>query len=74
MQDIQKDQQTKKDLKQEGFLQCQTPTSTVWLKVEGCRVKNGGSSIESEELRVWYQKFARHILLVTEGRIQNSKL
>ena len=21
--------------KQEGFLQCQTPTSTVWLKIEG---------------------------------------
>ena len=27
---------------QEGFLRCQTPTSTVKLKVEGCRVKNGG--------------------------------
>ena len=26
---------------QEGFLRCQTPVSTVRLKVEGCRVKNG---------------------------------
>ena len=37
---------------QEGFLRCQTPTSTVRLKVEGCRVKNGGCRIESEEWRV----------------------
>jgi hypothetical protein len=35
--------------KQEGFLRCQTPASTVKLKVEGCRVKNGGCWIESEE-------------------------
>ena len=34
---------------QEGFLRCQTPTSTLRLKVEGCRVKNGGCRIESEE-------------------------
>ena len=26
--------------KQEGFLRCQTPTSTVGIKAEGCRVKN----------------------------------
>ena len=26
-------------VKQEGFLPCQTPTSTVRLKVEGCRVE-----------------------------------
>ena len=38
--------------RQEGFLRCQTLTSTVRLKVEGCRVKNGGCRIESEELRV----------------------
>ena len=25
--------------KQEGFLRCQTPTSTVRLKIEGCRLK-----------------------------------
>ena len=37
---------------QEGFLRYQTPTSTVWLKVEGCIVKNGGCRIESEEQRV----------------------
>ena len=37
--------------KQEGFLPCQTPTSTVRLKVEGCRVKNGGCDIKSEEWR-----------------------
>ena len=34
---------------QEGFLRCQTPTSAVRLEVEGCRVKNGGWRIESEE-------------------------
>jgi hypothetical protein len=27
---------------QEGFLRCQTPTSTVCLKVEGFRVRSGG--------------------------------
>ena len=32
----------KKKERQEGFLPCQTPTYTVRLKVEGCRVKNGG--------------------------------
>ena len=32
----------KKKNKQEGFLPCQTLTSTVRLKVVGCRVKNGG--------------------------------
>ena len=37
---------------QEGFLRCQTPTSTIRLKDEGCRVKNGGCMINSEELRV----------------------
>ena len=36
-------------IKQEGFLQCQTPTSTVRLKVEECGVKNGGCGIKSEE-------------------------
>ena len=40
----------KKD-KQEGFLWCQTLTSTVRLKAEGCRVKNGGWRIMSEEWR-----------------------
>jgi hypothetical protein len=30
--------------KQEGFLLCQTPTSTVRMKVEGCRVKKSISS------------------------------
>ena len=34
---------------QEGFLRCQTPTSTVKLKVEGRRVENGGCMIGSEE-------------------------
>ena len=38
------------EIKQESFLPCQTPTSTLYtiLKVEGCRVKNGGHRIESE--------------------------
>ena len=40
----------KKKRKQEVFLRCQTPTSTVWLKVEEYMVKNGGCRIESEEL------------------------
>ena len=39
-------------MEQEGFLRCQTPNSTVRLKVEGCRVKNVGCWIESEEWRV----------------------
>ena len=54
--------------KQEGFLWCQTLTSTVRLTVEGCRVRNGGCRIESEEWKVkdqelrlgvkgWGQKF-----------------
>ena len=30
-----------KIVEQEGFLRCQTPASTVRLKVEGRRVKNG---------------------------------
>ena len=34
------------------FLRCQTPTSTVRLKVEGCRVKNVGCRIKSEGWRV----------------------
>ena len=37
---------------QEGFLRCQTQTSTIRLKVEGCRVTSGGCRIESEEWRV----------------------
>ena len=37
--------------RQEGFLRCQTPSSAVRLKVEECRVKNGGCWIESEEWR-----------------------
>ena len=37
---------------QEGFLRCQTLTSTIRLKVEECLVKNGGCRIESEEHRV----------------------
>ena len=44
-----------KEQKQEGFLRCQTPTSTVRLKVEGRRVKNGGCRIKSKELRVGRQ-------------------
>ena len=39
-------------IKQEGFLRCQTPTSTVRMKVEGCGVNNGGCKIKSEEWRV----------------------
>ena len=38
--------------KQEGFLGCQTPTSTVRLKVDENRVNNGGCRIESEEWRL----------------------
>ena len=36
----------KKVKKQEGSVLCQNPTSTVRLKAEGCRVKNGGSRIK----------------------------
>ena len=36
-------------VEQEGFLPCQTPTSTVRLKVEGCRVKNVRVEIKSKE-------------------------
>ena len=48
--------------KQEGLLRCQTPTSTARLKVEGCRVKDGGCWIKSEEqlvgvTRGGYKKF-----------------
>ena len=35
--------------KQEEFLRCQTTTSAVRLEVEGCRVKNGGWRMGSEE-------------------------
>ena len=35
--------------KQKGFLQCQTFTSTIRLKFKGCRMKNGGCQIKSEE-------------------------
>ena len=35
--------------RQDGFLRCQTPTSTVSLKVDGCIVNNGGCRIKSEE-------------------------
>ena len=45
-------EESNEEVKQEGFLRCQTPTSTVRLKVEGCRVKNGGCRIESEEWRL----------------------
>ena len=48
------DLQWKITLKQEGFLRCQTQTSTVRLKVEGCSEKNGGCRIKSEEQRVNY--------------------
>jgi hypothetical protein len=41
---------TENKLRQEGFLRCQTPTSTVGLKDEEYRVKNGVCRIESEEL------------------------
>jgi hypothetical protein len=34
------------------FLQCQILTSAVRLKVEGCRMKNGGCKNKSEEIRV----------------------
>ena len=40
----------KKLYEQEGFLLCQT--FTVRLKVEGCRVNNGGCGIKSEELKI----------------------
>ena len=42
----------KKLHKQEGFLPCQTPTSTLRLKVGGCSVKNWGSKNKSEELAI----------------------
>ena len=48
---------------QEGFLRFQTPTSTVRLKVEGCRVNNGG----------WVSE-CNHILLVTEGPMHNFRI
>ena len=38
---------------QEGFLRCQTPTSTVRLNVEEYRVKNGGYRLESEKGGCW---------------------
>jgi hypothetical protein len=46
------------EVKQEGFLGCQTPTSTVRLKVEGCRVReavgirvrNGGFRIKKRRM------------------------
>ena len=41
----QSHKKTKK--KQEGFLRCESLTSSVRLKVEGCRVKNGGCMIEA---------------------------
>ena len=37
-----------KQQRQEGLLRCQTPTSSVRLKVEGCRVKNGECRIKSK--------------------------
>ena len=40
-----------KDTKTSRVFRCQTLTSTVRLKVEGCRVKNGGCRIKSEECR-----------------------
>ena len=62
---------TREKKKQEGFLRCQTPTSTVRLKVEGCRVNNGGCKIKSEEWRVGvYHPFVYEcnlIPLVTES-------
>ena len=46
----QTQEQTYEQMKeQEGFLRCQTPTSTARLKVKGCRAKNGGCRIKSEE-------------------------
>ena len=39
---------------QEGFCPCQTQTSTVRVKVEACREKNGGCSINCEEWRVMF--------------------
>ena len=39
---------TQNKIKQVGFLRCQTPKSTVRLKGEGNRVKNGGCEIKSE--------------------------
>ena len=38
----------RKEEEQEGFLRCQTPTSTVRLKVEGCRLNYGWCKIKSE--------------------------
>ena len=39
---------TSTQLNKKGFLPCQTPTSTVKLKVEYYRVKNGGCRIKGE--------------------------
>ena len=43
-------------MRQEGFLPCQTPTSTVRLKVEGCRVNNLNKSnniVEACHINTW---------------------
>ena len=38
-------------MRKEGFLRCQTTTSTFRLKDEGIRMKSEGCKIESEECR-----------------------
>ena len=45
----------KKKIIQEGFLLCQTPTSTLRLKVEGFRVKNVGCRINRLKLTSQYE-------------------
>ena len=39
--------------KQEGCLRCQTPTSTVRLKVEGCRLKIISKVVYNETSSLW---------------------
>ena len=63
---------TKIVMKQEGFLRCQTPTSTLRQKVEGCRLDNGGCRIMSVERRGGSEIF-NLILLVTQGCRQNFR-
>ena len=61
-------------LKQEGFLQCQTPTPTptVRLKVKGCRVKNGGCGVESEKTLGIGLKAQSRVLRTVESILLDS--
>ena len=48
--------QIETQIRQEGFLWCQTPTPTVRMTFEGCRVKYGGCRIKNEgKLFPWNQ-------------------